>query len=156
MGIAHISSRRQAFHRSQISLILLIQAGRAGMEPIRLRWCAPAQNKAVLDYDNDSSQKLHSPYNRLVSPAPSPFATGRKRLLRAAAKRLSRQKLLFCACGERIPAIAGLCSKCYQMRRHSRDYFADNRKSSSSATTIDARAAGQGTRNSTFITAGRD
>jgi hypothetical protein len=31
-------------------------------------------------------------------------------------------------CGERIPAIAELCSKCYRMRRHSRDYFGGNRE----------------------------
>jgi hypothetical protein len=33
-----------------------------------------------------------------------------------------------CACGERIPAIAGLCSKCYRMRRRSQDYFGGNRE----------------------------
>jgi hypothetical protein len=42
-------------------LILLIQAGRAGMEPIRLRLCAPAQKQTDLAYDNASSQKLLSP-----------------------------------------------------------------------------------------------
>jgi hypothetical protein len=67
------------------------------------------------------------PYNRLLSPAPSPLASSHKRVLRVSGKLRSRQKSLFCACGERIPAVAGLCSKCYRMRRHSRDYFAGNR-----------------------------
>jgi 5-methylcytosine-specific restriction endonuclease McrA len=39
-----------------------------------------------------------------------------------------RQKPLFCACGERTPSIAELCSRCYRMRRHSRDYFGGNRE----------------------------
>ena len=92
-------------------MILLIQAGRAGTNPIRLRSCAPAQNASVFTYDNASSRQRLSPDNRFLGPAPAPLASLGKRLLRARVKPRFRQKPLFCACGERIPAIAGLCSK---------------------------------------------
>lgn len=39
----------------------------------------------------------------------------------------ARQKILFCACGEAVPAIAGFCGKCYRAHAHSRRYFAGNR-----------------------------
>ena len=48
--------------------------------------------------------------------------------MRAPAKRLLRQKPLFCVCGIGIPAIGGLCPRCYRMRRHSRAYFGGNRE----------------------------
>ena len=39
----------------------------------------------------------------------------------------ARQKILFCACGEALPAIAGFCLKCYRARAHSRRYFDGHR-----------------------------
>ena len=40
----------------------------------------------------------------------------------------ARQKVLFCICGEAVPAIAGFCLKCYRAHAHSRRYFAGNRE----------------------------
>ncbi len=39
----------------------------------------------------------------------------------------ARQKILFCECGEAVPAIAGFCVRCYRDRAHSRRYFAGHR-----------------------------
>jgi 5-methylcytosine-specific restriction endonuclease McrA len=47
---------------------------------------------------------------------------------RRARQRSSRQKTLFCSCGMAIPVIAGLCSRCYRARAHSRFYFGGYRQ----------------------------
>lgn len=54
-------------------------------------------------------------------PVPARRVSLRRRLSQA------RQKLLFCACGEAVPTIAGLCGRCYGARAHSRRYFDGNR-----------------------------
>jgi hypothetical protein len=42
--------------------------------------------------------------------------------------RRSRQRTLFCQCGQAIPAIAGLCRSCYRARCHSRAKFEGHRE----------------------------
>jgi hypothetical protein len=39
----------------------------------------------------------------------------------------TRQRTLFCPCGQGIPATAGLCRSCYRARAHSRARFAGHR-----------------------------
>jgi hypothetical protein len=71
--------------------------------------------------------RIKTGYNAALSPSASPLARPEKRI-RVRSNTAFRQKPLFCACGERTPAIAGLCSKCYRARQHSRDYFAGKRE----------------------------
>ena len=37
--------------------------------------------------------------------------------------RYPEQRLLFCPCGQNLPAIRGLCRSCYRSAAHSRQYF---------------------------------
>ncbi len=37
--------------------------------------------------------------------------------------RYPEQRLLFCPCGQNLPAIAGLCRSCYRSAAHSQQYF---------------------------------
>lgn len=49
-------------------------------------------------------------------------------LHRTARRPRSRQRTLFCQCGQAIPAIAGLCRSCYRARSHSRANFNGHRE----------------------------
>ena len=60
----------------------------------------------------------------LSSPALRPGS-----VLRRIAKGRSRQRTLFCDCGQGTPAVAGLCRACYRARAHSRLHFDGNRHS---------------------------
>jgi hypothetical protein len=60
------------------------------------------------------------------SAAASVPATRRAR--RKARSCRGRQRLLFCSCGEAIPAVAGLCRRCYRARAHSKSRFAGYRE----------------------------
>lgn len=40
----------------------------------------------------------------------------------------ARQKTLFCRCGQALPAVSGLCRRCYRTRAHSRSKFDGHRE----------------------------
>jgi hypothetical protein len=62
-----------------------------------------------------------------MTPALASLPVTPRRILRRNRTRV-RQRSLFCACGQGIPAIAGLCRPCYRARAHSRARFGGHRE----------------------------
>lgn len=55
----------------------------------------------------------------------------------------SRQRSLFCPCGEAMPAIAGFCSSCHRRERRSRAYFGGNRERALESDAWQCRVCGE-------------
>ena len=149
------TDRGRVSSSEQISLILMIQAGSRGHGHPLDYVCAHLRKMSLFWL---MIMPLLESYLSPCEPralTPSPVA--QKRLLRPRAKKVfPARATLFCACGERIPAVAGLCSPCYRLPAgiHA-DYFGGNRRRCSPAIDTGVRAAGQGTRSSMFTIASR-
>ena len=72
---------------------------------------------------------INSSMAALTMALPTTPAVHSQRDLRRTDSGRSRQRTLFCGCGQGVPAIAGLCRSCYRSQSHSRSHFDGNRES---------------------------